>query len=52
MVLYRLIVDLFHPIDGRVNGKIPKALCSLKYIMVDPAIEHIKQIGHSIFAAG
>ena len=42
---WRLIVDLSHPINGSVNGGIPKALCSLKYITVDSAIEHIKQIG-------
>lgn len=43
---WRLIVDLSHPNDGSVNGGIPKALCSLKYITVDSAIEHIKVFGH------
>jgi len=28
---WKLIVDLSHPIDGSVNGGIPKVLCSLKY---------------------
>jgi len=41
---WRLIVDLSHPANGSVNGGIPKAFCSLKYIMIDSAIEYIKQI--------
>ena len=48
---WRLIVDLSHPIDGSVKGGIPKALCSLKYITVDSAIECIKQIGQGIYIA-
>ena len=39
---WRLIVNLSHPVNGSVNGE---ALCSLKYITVDSAIEHIKQNG-------
>jgi len=45
---WRLIVNL---IDGSVNGVIPKALCSLKYITVDSAIECIKQIGQGTLLA-
>ena len=48
---WRLIVDLSHPINGSVNGGIPKALCSLKYITIDSAIEHIKQIGQGALLA-
>jgi len=31
---------------SQISGGIPKALCSLKYITVDSANEHIRQIGH------
>ena len=48
---WRLIVDLSHPIEGSVNVGIPKTLCSLKYITVDSAIEHIKQIGQGTLLA-
>ena len=48
---WRLIVDLSHPVNGSVNGGIPKELCSLKYITVDSAIEHIKQIGQGTLLA-
>ena len=48
---WRLIVDLSHPIEGSVNVGIPKMLCSLKYITVDLAIEHIKQIGQGTLLA-
>ena len=37
--------------NSSVNGGIPKALCSLKYITVDSAIEHIKQIGQGTLLA-
>jgi len=48
---WRLIVDLSHPINGSVNGGIPKLLCSLKYITIDSAIEHIQQIGQGVLLA-
>ena len=48
---WRLIVDLSHLIGGSVNEGIPKALCSLKYITIDSAIEHIKHIGHGTLLA-
>ena len=48
---WRLIVDLSHPIGRSINEGIPKVLCSLKYITVDSAIEHIKQIGHGTLLA-
>ncbi|XP_065884002.1 uncharacterized protein [Dysidea avara] len=48
---WRLIVDLSHPVDGSVNGGIPKGLCSLKYITIDSAIDQIKQIGYGTLMA-
>ena len=38
---WRLIVDLSHPVGFSVNDGIPKDLCSLSYITVDTAIQHI-----------
>jgi len=38
---WRLIVDLPHPVDHSVNDGIHKDLCSLTYITVDTAINHI-----------
>ena len=38
---WRLIVDLSYPKGNNINDGIPKALCSLKYITVDHAIQHI-----------
>lgn len=38
---WRLIVDLSHPRGHSVNDGIPKHLCSLSYISVDDAIDHI-----------
>ena len=38
---WRLIVDLSFPADRSVNDGIPKELCSLKYITIDDAVEHI-----------
>ena len=40
-----LIVDLSHPEVLSVNDGIPKDLCSLSYIMVDTAINHIIELG-------
>ena len=42
---WRLIVDLSHPAELSVNDGIPKELCSLSYIMVDTAIDHIIELG-------
>ena len=42
---WRLIVDLSHPIGFSVNDGIPKDLCSLSYITVDTAIQHILSLG-------
>ena len=42
---WRLIVDLSHPIGFSVNNGIPKDLCSLSYITVDTAIQHILSLG-------
>ena len=42
---WRLIVDFSHPWDWSVNDKIPKHLCSLKYITIDEAIKGILQHG-------
>ena len=38
---WRLIVDLSFPADRSVNDGIPKELCSLRYITIDDAIDHI-----------
>ena len=42
---WRLIVDLSHPVELSVNDGIPKELCSLSYITVDTAINHITELG-------
>ena len=42
---WRLIVDLSHPVGSSVNDGIPKELCSLSYITVDTAINHIIELG-------
>ena len=42
---WRLIVDLSFPTDRSVNDGIPKELCSLKYITIDDAVEHIVRSG-------
>ena len=42
---WRLIVDLSHPVDFSINDGIPKDLCSLTYITVDTAINHIIELG-------
>ena len=42
---WRLIVDLSHPADHSINDDIPKDLCSLTYITVDTAINHIIKLG-------
>ena len=48
---WRLIVDLSHPSSGSINSGIPKSLCSLKYITVDSAINHINQMGQGTLLA-
>ena len=42
---WRLIVDLSHPVGHSVNDGISKQLCSLRYITVDTAINHIITFG-------
>jgi len=42
---WRLIVDLSHPVDFSIDNGIPKDLCSLTYITVDTAINHIIELG-------
>ena len=42
---WRLIVGLSHPVELSVNDGIPKELCSLSYISVDTAIDHIIELG-------
>ncbi len=37
---WRLIVDLSHPSGFSVNNGIPRALCSLRYVTVDSAVQH------------
>ena len=48
---WRLIIDLSHPTSGSINAGIPKELCSLKYITVDSAIDHIKRTGREALLA-
>ena len=42
---WRLIMGLSHPIEFSVNYGISKELCSLSYITVDTAIDHIIELG-------
>ena len=42
---WRLIMDLSYPRGHSINDGIPKRLCSLSYISVDNAIDHIIQFG-------
>ena len=42
---WRLIMGLPHPIEFSVNYGISKELCSLSYITVDTAIDHIIELG-------
>jgi len=42
---WRLIIDLSHPAGHSINNGIPKDLCSLNYISVDSAIQHVQQLG-------
>ena len=42
---WRLIVDLSHPVGHSINVGIPKNLCSLSYITVDTAINHVLTLG-------
>ena len=42
---WRLIVGFPHPTNGSINSRIPKELCSLKYITVDSAIQLIRRWG-------
>ena len=48
---WRLIIDLSHPAGRSVNDGIPKKLCSLTYITVDSAIQHIQQLGQGTLLA-
>ena len=48
---WRLIVDLSHPPKFSVNDGIPKELCSLTYISVDTAIDHITKLGSGALLA-
>jgi len=48
---WRLIVDLSHPVDFSINDGIPKDLCSLTYITVDTAINHIIELGSGTLLA-
>ena len=48
---WRLIIDLSHPVNCSVNGGIPKELCSLTYITVDSAIQHIQRVGQGTLLA-
>lgn len=48
---WRLIIDLSHSTSGSINAGIPKELCSLKYITVDSAIDHIKRTGRGALLA-
>ena len=48
---WRLIVDLSYPKGNSINDGIPKALCSLKYITVDHAIQHIVTNGSGALLA-
>ena len=42
---WRLTVDLSFPADRSVNNGIPKELCSLRYVTIDDAIDHIVSMG-------
>ena len=42
---WRLIVDLSYPSGHSVNDGIPKDLCSLNYITIDDAVNHILELG-------
>ena len=48
---WRLIINLSHPANCSVNGSIPKELCSLTYITVDSAIQHIQKFGQGTLLA-
>lgn len=48
---WRLIVDLSHPAGHSINDGIPKQLCSLSYITIDTAIDHILRFGPGTFLA-
>jgi len=48
---WRLIVDLSHPSGRSINDGIPKDLCSLTYITVDKAVEHIRALGKGTLLA-
>ena len=48
---WRLIVDLSSPHDQSVNDGISADLCSLRYALVDNAVEIITSLGHSSLLA-
>ena len=48
---WRLIIDLSHPVGRSINDGIPKNLCSLNYITVDSAIQHILHLGKGTLLA-
>ena len=48
---WRLILDLSFPKGRSVNDGIPKDLCSLHYITIDDAIQHIMTLGRGTLLA-
>ena len=42
---WRLIVDLSYPSTHSINDGIPSALCSLQYVTIDDAVQHILKLG-------
>ena len=42
---WRLIVDLSYPSSHSINDGIPSALCSLQYVTIDDAVQHILKLG-------
>ena len=42
---WRLILDLSHPVGTSVNDGIDPALCSLTYMKVDHAVQHVLALG-------
>ena len=48
---WRLIVDLSHPKNHRINDGIPKDLCSIKYITIEDAINDIITLGKGTMLA-
>ena len=40
---WRLIIDLSHSHNHSINDGIPSSLCSIKYISIDNAINHLEK---------